>query len=113
MMDLHIDIKPLSVNDAWQGRRFKTDEYRKYERAMLWLLPKGRLPEPPYRVYYEFGFSTRLSDFDNPVKPLGDIMQKKYGFNDNEIYEAVIKKVVVKKGKEYIKIKIEHLDMTE
>lgn len=108
--ELHIDIKPLSVNDAWQGKRFKTDAYKAYEMEMLLSLPPGKLPPPPYRVFYEFGFSNRLADFDNPCKPLGDILQKKYGFNDNQIYEAHIRKVIVKRRKEYIKVRIEHME---
>ena len=108
--DIRIDIKPLSVNDAWQGKRYKTDLYHAYEMEMLLRLPAGKLPPPPYRIYYEFGFSNRQADFDNPCKPLGDILQKKYGFNDNQIYEAHIRKVIVPKKKEYIKVRIEHLD---
>ena len=104
-------MKPLSVNDAWQGKRFKTDRYRAYETEMLLRLPAGHLPPPPYRIRYEFGFSNSLCDFDNPCKPLGDILQKKYGFNDKEIYEAHIVKRIVKRGKEYINVSIEHLDV--
>ena len=103
-------MKPLSVNDAWKGKRYKSDEYKAYEMEMLLRLPPGRLPPPPYRVYYEFGFSNTLADFDNPCKPLGDILQKKYGFNDNQIYEAHIVKKIVKRGKEYIKVNIEHIN---
>ena len=66
--ELRVNIKPLSVNRAWQGRRYKTDAYEAYEMEMLLRLPAGRLPEPPYRVFYEFGFSNKLSDYDNPVK---------------------------------------------
>lgn len=77
------------------------------------MLPAMRLPEPPYKIYYEFGFSNKLSDFDNPCKPLGDVLQKKYGFNDKEIYEAHIRKQIVKKGQEYIKIRIEHLELED
>ena len=109
--ELNIPVKPLSVNDAWQGRRFKSDAYEAYEIEMLVRLPAGHLPPPPYRVYYEFGFSNKRCDFDNPCKPLGDILQKKYGFDDNEIYDAHIVKKVVKRGKEYIKVKIEHMDL--
>ena len=108
--ELAVNIKPLSVNDAWQGRRFKTDKYEAYEMEMLLRLPAGKLPPPPYRIFYEFGFSNKLCDFDIPCKPLGDILQKKYGFNDNEIYEAHIYKNVVKRGHEYIKVKIEHME---
>jgi len=109
--ELKIPMKPLSVNEAWQGKRFKTDKYKAYEKEMLLRLPMGKLPPPPYYVYYEFGFSNRQADYDNPCKPVGDILQKKYGFNDNQIYEAHIKKVVVKRGQEYIKIQIEHINV--
>ena len=104
-------MKPLSVNEAWQGRRFKTDKYDAYQDEMLLRLPAGKLPEPPYRIFYEFGFSNKQCDFDNPCKPLGDILQKKYNFNDNEIYEAHIRKRIVKKGQEYIRVRIEHIDL--
>lgn len=110
MVEVKVDIKPLSVNDAWQGRRFKTDEYKRYERAMLYLLPSQKLPEPPYKIYYEFGFSSASADYDNPCKPLGDILQKRYHFNDKEIYLATIRKRQVKKGQEYIRVVIEHFD---
>ena len=113
IQDLHIGMKPLSVNEAWQGRRYKSDKYEAYEMEMLCRLPAGKLPPPPYRVYYEFGFSNKLCDFDNPCKPLGDILQKKYGFNDNEIYEAHIVKKIVKRHYEYIKVRIEHMDTTQ
>lgn len=109
--ELTINMKPLSVNEAWQGRRFKTDKYEAYEMEMLLRLPPGKLPAPPYRIYYEFGFSNKQADFDNPCKPIGDILQKKYGFNDNEIYEAHIRKTIVKRGKEFIKVKIEHMNI--
>ena len=107
--EIRINMKPMSVNRAWQGRRYKSDEYEAYEKEMLLRLPAGRLPEPPYRVHYEFGLSRRDADYDNPVKPTQDVLQKKYGFDDKEIYEATIKKVVVKKGCEYVKVRIEHL----
>lgn len=109
--EFRIPIKPLSVNEAWKGRRFRSDAYNAYRTEMLVRLPAGRLPDPPYRVHYEFGFSNPLADFDNPCKPIGDILQKKYGFNDKEIYEAHIRKVIVKKGCEYVRVKIEHMDV--
>lgn len=109
-MDISLNIKPLSVNRAWQGKRFKSRDYEVYEKLMLVSLPAGKLPEPPYRVFYEFGLSNKLSDWDNPIKATQDCLQKKYGFNDNEIYEAHVRKRIVKKGQEYIKIKIEHLE---
>lgn len=91
----------MSVNKAWQGKRFKTKEYKNYETKLLLLLPKIKIPEPPYKIVYEFGFSSKLSDIDNPQKLIGDILQKKYGFNDRDIYELHSYKKIVPKGQEY------------
>lgn len=101
-----LNIKPLSVNACWQGKRFKTKKYKAYEKELLLILPKMKIPNPPYKIFFEFGFSSQLSDYDNPVKPLQDILQKKYKFDDRDIFEAEIKKVLVKKGKEYFKFKL-------
>ena len=96
----------MSVNQAWQGKRFKTNRYKNYERDCLFILPKIKVPEGKLKVELVFGFSTKLSDADNPVKCFVDILQKKYGFNDNKIYEYSIKKVDVKKGEEFIEFNI-------
>ena len=105
-MAYKVEIKPLSVNECWRGRRFKTDLYKNYERDLLYLLPKIEVPAPPFSVYYEFGFSSANSDIDNPVKPFQDILQKKYLFNDKEIYLMFVKRVKVSKGAEYVKFEI-------
>lgn len=104
---IRVDIKPLSVNECWQGKRFKTPKYKAYEKHTLLLLPPLRLPPPPYSIHFEFGLSSPLADWDNPVKPLQDILQKKYGFNDKDIVRAVVDKVKVSKGREYFKFKID------
>lgn len=101
-----VNIKPLSVNECWQGKRFKTPKYKKYEKLMLRILPEIEIPQPPFFVYYEFGFSSKLSDWDNPIKPLQDILQKKYKFDDKYIKRAAVQVVNVPKGKEYIKFEI-------
>jgi Holliday junction resolvase RusA-like endonuclease len=109
MLKWYVHTKPISVNKAWQGRRYKTDAYKAYETIMLLQLPRIIVPEPPFKLTLVFGFSNKASDFDNPVKPLVDILQKKYGFNDKDIYEAVIHKKIVPKGKEYVCFSLEHL----
>ena len=102
-----VNIKPMSVNDAWQGKRFKTKKYKQYEQECLLVLPrKIDIPEGKLKVSLLFGFSSKLADADNPVKCFIDILQKKYGFNDNKIYEYSIKKVDVKKGEEFIEFNI-------
>lgn len=107
---MKINIKPLSVNQAWQGRRFKTDKYKSYEKELLYLLPNRKnfgCLDGNLRIDIKFGFSSKSSDIDNPVKPLLDILQKKYKFNDSQIYELHVKKTVVDKGDEFIEFNLE------
>jgi hypothetical protein len=99
-------IKPLSVNECWRGQRFKTKKYTISEEELWSTLRVAPLPPAPDSIYFEFGFSNVLSAYDNPVKPLQDILQKKYQFNDKEIFEARIVKKKVAKGQEYFIFKI-------
>lgn len=104
---MRIEIKPLSVNDAWKGRRYKTDNYKKWQKELLLLLPKIDIEfKGDLKVDFVFGFSSKASDIDNPLKPLIDTLQKKYDFNDNKIQVLNVKKEIVKKGNEFITINI-------
>jgi hypothetical protein len=106
MMTIQIHRKPLSVNACWQGKRFKTPLYKDYEKEILELLPeKYEIPEGDLQVRYEFGLNT-MADWDNPVKPLQDILQKKYDFDDRRIMKAEVIKKVVKKGDGYFNFEI-------
>ena len=93
---IKVNIKPLSVNKCWQGRRYKTKEYKGYERELTLRLQPIELPSKPYELIITFGFSNKLSDIDNSLKPTLDILQKKYGFNDRDIYKLVVKKHITK-----------------
>ena len=95
-------IKPLSVNEAWQGKRFKSNKYKIYETAVMLLLPSIKIVPPPYRLNLVLGFSNKASDIDNPVKLILDILQKKYGINDKHIEILHIEKQIVKKNNEFI-----------
>lgn len=97
-----IDIKPLSVNKSWRGRRFKTGDYTQYERDLGYLLPRLNIPTGKLQLEIEWGFSSKASDIDNPLKPFLDILQKKYGINDKQIYQLIVSKKDVEKGKDYI-----------
>ena len=97
-----LNIRPISVNRCWQGRRFKTEEYKSYEQEMIYRLPKMNVPKGKLQIKIKWGFSSEASDIDNPIKPLLDILQKKYGFNDKLIYKIELEKEDVKKGEEFI-----------
>lgn len=107
MIQFKLNQKPLSVNEAWQGKRFKTPAYKFYEETILLTMPKGKIDsEQMLRIEFFFGFSNKASDLDNPVKLLLDIAQKNYGFNDKNVYELNVRKCIVKKGDEFIQMGI-------
>jgi Holliday junction resolvase RusA-like endonuclease len=99
-------IQPLSVNEAWQGRRFKSKKYKAYEIELFYLLPALDIPKGDLSIEIEFGFSNAAKDIDNPIKPFLDILQKRYTFDDKQIYKLSVIKKIVRKGKEYIAFKI-------
>lgn len=105
---MRLDIKPMSVNEAWQGRRFKTPKYKAYERQVLLMLRPMQIPEGNLELRLRIGHGA--VDFDNPVKPFVDCLQKKYGFNDKRILKSVIEVFRVQKGQEYIEFDLVSLD---
>ena len=108
-----IKIQPLSVNEAWQGKRFSTPEKKTFEQAMAYLIPplkdKSILEAEKLQVWYVFGLSSKLADYDNFIKIFQDCLAKKYGFNDKKIYRGIIDKHDVPKGEEFIAFEISKL----
>lgn len=99
----HIKIKPLSVNDAYQGRRFMTPEHKAYIQELFYRLPRLSIPdETKLKLSIIAGFSNNASDLSNILKPFEDILCKKYGVNDKWNYKIDLEKEIVKKGEEYI-----------
>lgn len=91
-----VDLKPLSSNKAWQGKRFKTRDYHDFERDLLWLLPKNIAPITG-RVELRFRFhmkNHKLSDWDNPIKSLQDVLVKSGIITDDRnVYAGMAQKV--------------------
>lgn len=93
-----VHAKPLSNNRMWQGRRFKTPDYTAYEQEVAFLLPRdvaAHRVEGLVEVHYRFFIKNhKLSDCDNMIKPLQDILVKR-GFieDDRHIYRFTAEKV--------------------
>lgn len=106
-----VNIKPLSVNEAWQGKRFKSKKYQAYELELLYTLPPTDInwDKKPIELTLVVGLSNMQSDIDNVVKPFVDVLQKKYKFNDKYIYRLVVEKKIVVKGAEFIEFYIKTL----
>jgi Holliday junction resolvase RusA-like endonuclease len=104
-------IKPLSVNQAWMGRKFKTKFYKDYEIELSSKLPKLKIDKTKkLTLDLIVGYSNSNSDIDNFLKPFIDILQKKYLFNDRNIYKLNIVKEIVKKGDEFIEFEINEIE---
>lgn len=104
-----LEIKPLSINQAWMGRRFKTKKYKEYSEAISYLLLKYKhLCFDGYlNIYYKFYLKHwKTSDYDNFIKALQDVLiENGIIINDRYIMKAVIEKIPSTKDK--IEIKIE------
>ena len=103
---MKIDVKPMSMNAAYSGRRFKTKLYKAYETNCMIKMSPMEIPDGDLELHIQFGVSSRGFDLDNGLKPVIDIMQKKYGFNDNRIMSISAYKRIVPKGQEYISFDI-------
>ena len=92
---MKILIKPLSINGAFKGRKFKTKEYDQYISDMLFLLPKDlKIDKENLHFIFHLKKTTFLkADVDNFIKPLLDIMVKKEILEDDRF----IKKITIEK----------------
>lgn len=107
---VRLDLKPLSLNNAYRGRRFKTAELSRFHDDVARLLPRDPMwpttADGKLAVRYRFGVSSKNSDVDNLVKVFQDALAECYGFNDKRIYEFHVTKVDVPKGHEFIEFEI-------
>jgi len=99
---MKINIKPLSINEAYRTQknttRYKTKEYIAYEKAMMFLLPNADLSRyNKIQLTLDIYVSTKAFDIDNAIKPCQDLLQKKRNFNDNKIYRLIVTKHIVAK----------------
>ena len=60
-----------------------------------------------YKLSLIVGYSSKLSDLDNAFKPTLDAMQLSLGFDDRQVFEIAALKNHVKKGDEYMLIRLE------
>jgi len=112
-VNLKLDIKPISINTCWAGRRFKTPKYTQYEKDIYWLLqtnkykPEQEISESE-RIAVVFTFhlkSILKGDIDNPVKPLLDLLVKN-GFIKDDRYIMALHIYKVKAEKDSVEIEI-------
>lgn len=98
-MKFELNLEPLSINQAFQGRRFKTPKYNKWIKSGLWLLKPLKRQEKPYRIDVEL-YVGSLFDIDNALKPLFDLLKKGNIIEDDRYIEVLtIRKIISKEHK--------------
>lgn len=104
---IDITIKPLSINEAFEGRRFKTSKCKEYEDLLWYLLPKREMIRGMVRVDYRFFLKNHSkADSDNLIKVLQDMLvKKKYIEDDRFIYYHTVAKIPSKVNRIQIEIK--------
>lgn len=93
-MNAILRIKALSVNAAYQGRRFSTPEKKQFDRTLALLLPKKRVEGEYYKVAYDFHLRNfGNTDEGNLVKVLEDcIVRQGIISDDRRVVEHRIRK---------------------
>lgn len=102
-----VDIKPISVNKAFQGRHFKTKECRDFEQELWYILPKKAQIKGEVEVWFDFFLiNYSKTDISNLVKVTEDILvKKKYIEDDRKIVKMHLSKTKSKKDMMTITIK--------
>lgn len=80
-------IKPISVNECWQGRRFRTKEFKEWQVAVIYAIRdalemcevKNNYPMTSEKIHLKLKLYLKCplrSDADNYQKPIIDCLVK-------------------------------------
>ena len=110
IVEVRINQKPFSANKMhYRDGKIDTKEYKEFRSNIRELLEGdyGIKPTDKLRLTLIVGYSSKLADLDNAFKPLLDSMQPCMGFDDRQVFEIKAMKNHVKKGEEYIMLRLE------
>ena len=111
-MKITVPVKSLSINQAFQGRRFKSSKYVDFCRDVCKVLPFAKKTiKGECMIDYTFYESNyKMSDVDNRIKTMQDMLVNlNYIADDKQIIELRARKKQCKKGEEKIIIEIVEL----
>lgn len=110
-MKITLDLKPLSLNNCFRGRRFDTPQKKQYDRTLQLLLPKTVVPGEHYRVTFRFYLKRCFAgDLDNLCKVLLDnIVDRGIIKNDRNVTEIHLYKFPAPKDR--IEITVEDVEL--
>lgn len=79
----------------WLGRKTDSEEYRRWNKQAIRLLPEVWIPDGPLSIYISVFYKSKLSDLDNAFKPFLDLLQKRYRFDDRRVFHIRARKLLV------------------
>jgi len=108
-MIILLPIKPLSVNKAYQGRRFKTKEHKNFCKNVGLLLSTYNKEQFKGLLHIEYRFfmkNFKMVDIDNLIKPIQDCLVANNIIEDDRFIVGMIaSKYPAKHDKIQIEIK--------
>ena len=119
VMENIFQIKPLSANRMFvrKGRTtYKTADYKRFQEDMAVILMDQTWDfksNPVHFIVYA-GLSNKASDLDNIIKPLLDTYQNIFEeFNDKTVQGIILQRYRVKRGGEYLWVRVEKAEELE
>lgn len=107
----YLPIKPISVNECWQGRRYATEKYKKFTADMLKIMPREKMINGFVEVEILVGLKSLVrGDIDNFCKPIIDCLVKRRWIADDR-YIQNLKISKIKQKNESISIFIKEIEL--
>lgn len=110
MKQYRIDIKPITVNQCWQGRRFKTATYKKW-RDDFGLIINNKEKEKSHELSVILEFYIKhesTTDLDNLIKPTLDAL-KENGIIEDDRFIKSLEAYKYQSEEEFIRVTIAKL----
>ena len=109
-----INLKPVSTNKIWKGKRWMSKEGAQFKKDCLLLLrakqAKLKVMEGEMSIHFRFGLSREM-DTSNCIKLVEDCVALALGVDDIKFRGMTATKEKVAKGKEFIAVEItDYLD---
>lgn len=109
MNTVHLKAAPVSTNQLYVGKRWKSKRAKQFEHNVANQLAvfcaDKTLPAGELSIAFRFG-TTRRQDVDNSVKCVLDVICKHYGIDDRRFTGISLVRVPVPKGSEFITFRI-------
>lgn len=106
-----IKQEPISVNQAYQGRKVKTEEYRSFIESAAWEIKNQKPEQFKGKLFVEvilYLTNEKKSDIDNRLKSIFDACtQGGLWKDDSQIYEMFVSKR--KDSKNWVEIFVKNI----